>query len=233
MGWAWGEGMPQDRNHDRKAGQAALIRATLGAAFVLGVCAHSSVALAGDSDQSFISSFMQTLGLSNPDQINYSERSPLVVPPTRDLPPPGGVAAAPSNPDWPKDPDFRRRAAAKAKKDQGYYGDYVIDSSRPLRPDELNHLNGVPARRGGVASGGGSADPSGTGYHPKPKSIFSFDWFHQKDEYATFTGEPARTSLTDPPPGYRTPSPDEPYGTSPERKEYKIPTIASRQEPTR
>ena len=29
---------------------------------------------------------------------------------------------------------------------------------------------------------------------------------------ARFTGEPARASLTDPPPGYQTPSPDQPYG---------------------
>ena len=30
---------------------------------------------------------------------------------------------------------------------------------------------------------------------------------------AQFTGEPPRTSLTEPPPGYQTPSPDQPYGS--------------------
>ena len=34
------------------------------------------------------------------------------------------------------------------------------------------------------------------------------------DETAKFTGEPPRTSLTEPPPGYQTPSPDQPYGLS-------------------
>jgi hypothetical protein len=34
----------------------------------------------------------------------------------------------------------------------------------------------------------------------------------KKEESAKFTGEPPRTSLTDPPPGYQTPSPDQPYG---------------------
>ena len=31
---------------------------------------------------------------------------------------------------------------------------------------------------------------------------------------ASFTGEPARASLTEPPPGYQTPSPNQPYGRS-------------------
>jgi hypothetical protein len=40
-----------------------------------------------------------------------------------------------------------------------------------------------------------------------------FDFFGDKaDGTARFTGEPARTSLTEPPPGYQTPSPDQPYG---------------------
>ena len=34
----------------------------------------------------------------------------------------------------------------------------------------------------------------------------------KKEESAKFTGEPPRSSLTDPPPGYQTPSPDQPYG---------------------
>ena len=32
------------------------------------------------------------------------------------------------------------------------------------------------------------------------------------DEVAKFTSEPPRASLTEPPPGYQTPSPDQPYG---------------------
>ena len=44
------------------------------------------------------------------------------------------------------------------------------------------------------------------------KSIFSSTLWAAKEEYATFTGEPPRASLTEPPPGYRTPSPNQPYG---------------------
>ncbi len=38
-----------------------------------------------------------------------------------------------------------------------------------------------------------------------------------KEEYQTFTGEPPRTSLIDPPAGYRTPSPNQPYRRRPGR----------------
>ena len=35
-----------------------------------------------------------------------------------------------------------------------------------------------------------------------------------EEEVAKFTGEPPRASLTAPPPGYQTPSPDQPYGVN-------------------
>ena len=38
-----------------------------------------------------------------------------------------------------------------------------------------------------------------------------------KEEYTPFTGEPPRTSLTEPPTGYRTPSPNQPYGVGKEK----------------
>jgi hypothetical protein len=45
-------------------------------------------------------------------------------------------------------------------------------------------------------------------------------WFN-KEEYAAFAGEPVRENLTDPPAGYRVPSPAQPYGISPDKKPYK------------
>ena len=44
--------------------------------------------------------------------IEYRERSPLVVPPKLDLPPPAATAAEAKAPNWPKDPDEQRRKAA-------------------------------------------------------------------------------------------------------------------------
>jgi len=44
------------------------------------------------------------------------------------------------------------------------------------------------------------------------KGLFGGIFEKDPPEMTTFTGEPPRVSLTDPPPGYQTPSPDQPYG---------------------
>jgi hypothetical protein len=80
----------------------------------------------------------------------------------------------------------------------------------------------------GAANGAHSADYPEQDYSPPKKNIFSFDLLNpNKSEYGTFTGEPTRTSLTDPPPGYLTPSADQPYGVGPAQKKYVVPTIGS------
>lgn len=235
-----GEGMPQYRVEGRKAGRTApWLRAAGGAALAtFFVCTSAAIARAGDdtmsSQTSFYDEMMQVIGLGGKPNVQYNERSPLVVPPTRDLPPP--VAdAPPSVPDWPKDPDLTRQAKAKAKAKPKPHPDYVIESSRPLSPAELSVPGAAPANSGGRPS---NADPEAQQLNPavtqpNKKSLFSFDFLNSnKTEYATFTGEPERTSLTDPPPGYLTPSPDQPYGIGPEHKQYKIPTVADRATPT-
>src|ERR1700694_3991401 len=67
--------------------------------------------------------------------IDYRERSPLVVPPKIDLPPPAATSAEVKAPNWPKDPDEQRRKAAiaarkKANKDP-------VEAARILTPSEL------------------------------------------------------------------------------------------------
>lgn len=179
-------------------------------------CASASNARAGDYDDpsgtTFTSKVLKAVGLPDPDhpeyEINYSERSPLVVPPNRNLPPPIATDRSPA-PNWPQDPDIKKRQAAKSETILRPNGDPVMDEGRPLRPDEL-----IPK---GSHSSAVSSSP---GIEPKQRSLFSFDWFN-KEEYGTFIGEPPRASLTDPPPGYQTPSPDQPYGISPDRKPAK------------
>jgi len=233
--------MPHDDLDDRNAGRARPMRGIVSQAFLgaalacVVVCANAAVARAGDDDgPSYYDQFMSSLGLKSPGAmeagINYSERSPLVVPPTRDLPPPQASDARPV-PNWPKDADIKRREQAKAEKKQvGPHPDWALESDRALRPDQLNP-GGVKPGAGATASNTGPQNDQAT--PPPKKSIFSLDWFGKKEEYATFTGEPARTSLTDPPPGYLTPSPDEPYGLGPDRKKYKIDTPADHGMPTR
>ena len=88
--------MPQDRSDDqrrgRNRGRTAWTRALLGvalAALLIGV--NTAPVRAGDDDDDEPSTYdkvMRALGFKNPGAmeygINYSERSPLVVPPTRD-----------------------------------------------------------------------------------------------------------------------------------------------------
>jgi hypothetical protein len=221
-----GEGMPHRRMKSRKFGRTAPFGCA--ALAILALCGSSAVALAGDdtmsSGTSFLDEMEQIIGVNGGTDVEYSERSPLVVPPTRDLPPPA-ADAAPAVPDWPKDPDIRRRVQAKAKEKPKPHPDYVIDSSRPLRPDELNVSGGSTS---GAANGSHSADYPEQDYQAPKKNIFSFDLFDRnKSEYGTFTGEPTRTSLTDPPPGYLTPSPDQPYGIGPDQRKYAVPKIGS------
>jgi hypothetical protein len=217
--------MQQQQSESHKLG----LRAPFGrlALALLALCGSTAVALADDtlsSGSSFYDEMLQIIGVNGGNNIDYSERSPLVVPPTRDLPPPA-ADAAPAVPNWPKDPDIRRRAQARATEKPKPHPDYVIDSSRPLRPDELNVAGTATT---GAANGPHSADYPEQDYQPPKKNIFSFDLFNRnKSEYGTFTGEPTRTSLTDPPPGYLTPSPDQPYGVGPEQRKYAVPTVGS------
>src|SRR6202140_5848252 len=74
-------------------------------------------------EEKIIEGIMAGIGGTNMENrgIEYRERSPLVVPPKLDLPPPAAAAEVKA-PNWPKDPDDARRKAAiaarkKANKD--------------------------------------------------------------------------------------------------------------------
>jgi hypothetical protein len=233
-----GEGMPQDRNCNGDIGRRLLARTALSGALAATMLFAGTAAWADDDGPSVISSIMHTLGFQASGDtysgIDYNERSPLVVPPTRDLPPPVSNSAPPVA-NWPKDVDVARKKQAKVDNSPHYRsGDSVMDDARVLSPRELNPP-GVPRPKASASGDGDStadslmSDPRD---HGAKKSLFS-GLFKKDPQYATFTGEPARTSLTDPPPGYLTPSPDQPYGVGPAESKYKVPTLADRMEPTR
>ena len=99
---------------------AALLRVAVGAAFVgLVVGLNAPAARAeDDANPSAWSKLMQSMGLkkppgADPDDIDYRERPPLVVPPGRNLPPPAANAAVPTA-DWPREP-AQKVKNAKAK----------------------------------------------------------------------------------------------------------------------
>jgi hypothetical protein len=217
-------------------------RAALGVSLAaLLIAANTSAVRAGEDDEdgaSVMSRIMHTFGLKNQDESvmgrgdNYSERSPLVVPPTRNLPPPVSNTAPPA-PNWPKDPDIARSAkAGKVDNTARYQTDRVLDEGRPLRPDELGQKSSSSnPNDGDYTADSHLSDPQDRGVK---KGLFSsVGSIFKKEEYATFTGEPPRASLTDPPPGYLTPSANEPYGVGPAKAQYHVPTIADHGEPQR
>ena len=174
-------------------------------------------------DTKFFKSLLRGFGLRNGQEnagINYQERPPLVVPPTRDLPPPQSADAARANAAWPQDQDEKRRreAAARRKKEAKTFS--WEDLSRQLTPNEMRRGAASPKDEALRKRSGETPEEADRQYKPSElgyvgglfgdmKGFFSGN---NKDETATFEAEPARTSLTDPPSGYRSPSPLEPYG---------------------
>jgi hypothetical protein len=191
----------------------------------------------GDDDKTFeekiIEGVMKGMGATNMENssIDYRERSPLVVPPKLDLPPPASAAAEKTVPNWPKDPDEARRKAAiaqrkKDKKDTRDATTVSNDAARPLSPSELNVGRGTPTKDTRNSDSLKPGDPGGTplmpaelGYNGGLTGIFKGN----KVEATEFKQEPTRESLTQPPPGYQTPSSSYLYGTGPKEslnKEY-------------
>src|SRR5712671_1251378 len=86
-------------------------------------------------EEKIIDNIMAGIGATNMENrgIDYRERSPLVVPPKLDLPPPASASANVNVPNWPKDPDEARRKAAIAERKKSR-GKEV--TRRPLTPAE-------------------------------------------------------------------------------------------------
>jgi hypothetical protein len=205
-------------------GALTLHAALLGAAVCVALATHVAPALAGDDDdndepsieQKVIRGLMHGLGAVDGTEkgIDYRERSPLVVPPKLNLPPPETANAAPK-PNWPKDPDVeerrKERSAAKTR-------DKSKEWAQPLTPEEMK-VGTARARSATV-----SPQPGDDSYGAGVGSILSpsqlgfkgfgniFSSSGDKPETVPFAGEPPRESLTQPPAGYQTPSPNYAYG---------------------
>jgi hypothetical protein len=187
-------------------------------ATVIVVAGSSSNARAEDDDddatidQKILRGILSGIGLQRDrPNIEYRERSPLVVPPGRDLPPPETESAVAKNPAWPQDAgETRRKDALRAQQRKNFNS--AIDDGRVLTREELDR-GGKATRRGSDGSRR-TEDVDQTMLKPYEMgpSIFSRGIFKGREETATFTEEPPRTTLVQPPSGYRTPSPSQPYG---------------------
>jgi type IV secretory pathway VirB10-like protein len=203
----------------------AMLRALRLASVVLGVglvMSATAVRAEDDEDDStfeekIIKQIMTGIGGTNMENtgIDYRERSPLVVPPKIDLPPPAAAAVEAPVPNWPKDPEVRRRKEAKAARKNDNKD--PREASRVLTPSELAVGKTAPARRTAETNQPGDPgatailSPSQLGWEGGFMGMFG----GSKTESAPFKGEPTRDTLTMPPPGYQTPSPGYAYGTGP------------------
>jgi hypothetical protein len=224
----------------------------LGATFLV---VTAGPARAGDDDtttdqrsfsERFVDGFKSTIRGTSMDNrgIDYRERSPLVVPPTLDLPPPAAAAAAaPKVANWPKDPDERQRKAIIAAKKKNAPpvavvaapGAAVATAAEPARPvniappvveqpTPLRSANGPETAKidpvydqpGNIVTGGTEAVSSSLGSFGIGDLGLGNLFGTKKVEQPTVVPgtEPTREALTQPPSGYQSPSPNYPYAVA-------------------
>ena len=193
---------------------------------VLGAFAVASPAWAQAQDDEGPTTLQKLFGAAGildlpKDPIDYQERSPLVVPPSSVLPPPQNLSDVRKlNPEWPDDRDWRRarEGAAKSKiTPEEARGNFQPWGST-VKVEDMSRVNAAKPDKKGDNSGGyttaGEEAKNGAERY-SPSQLGFLGW--GKKQSVSFTGEPERTLLTEPPPGYRTPSPNAPYGVVEEK----------------
>jgi hypothetical protein len=150
---------------------------------------------------------MSGLGLiKETDPIKYRERAPLVLPPNSNgnlsLPKPQ-ASASETNAQWPKDNDQK-----KAPKMVSNVTGQPASHGRKLTLEEM--------KASGRVFEGGTVNIDNAEGRSKNPTIGQNTLFKGgimgKEERIEFKGEGNRTSLIQPPSGYRTPSANQPYG---------------------
>jgi hypothetical protein len=171
--------------------------------FALAGIAPGAARAEDSGDNTIFGSVLKSLGIGGENNIEYRERPPLVVPPNRNLPAPQ-TARGVQDPNWPVDP---KSADPRKKGDQVRNLDKLPVPQRPAEP--------------GVA-GAGAPNPSAdtTGAVPPSQPAASGGFFSNlfgsgSRQAAPVGSAPMRKSLTEPPPDYESPSPGQPYGTTP------------------
>jgi hypothetical protein len=179
---------------------------------VLAAAAALSFAAVPARAQSF-EDIMTDLGLQSKKDahIDYTERAPLVLPPSLDtLPPPEDPnALARANPQWPKDPDAQRRAK---EEEEDRLPDQFKRKYSENAAEEIYAIN-RQEKRVFLSKEGDSKYVSGANRENQvlTREELRAGQKKPKQDSTVFVKEPERKRLTDPPVGYRTPAPDQPY----------------------
>jgi hypothetical protein len=233
----------------RRTETSMMFRALRLAAVPLVIGLSASAARAGDDDRTFSEkikdSFYGTIRGTNMDNrgIDYRERSPLVVPPTLDLPPPAAATTEAQIANWPKDPDERQRKAiiAAKKKNAPPPGRVLVTTAGTAAPPAQPINIAPPADEAPTSTPNPSVihqtnNPNGSGntdpVNDQAGDLFNGGFvkslgvsdslgignlFGNKGESVPIQPgtEPMREALTQPPAGYQTPSPNYVYGLEP------------------
>jgi hypothetical protein len=241
-----------ERSSPRASARAVRLGA-ISSGIVLGLTLvmTAGAARAGDDDdrsftERFVDGFKATIRGNNMDNrgIDYRERSPLVVPPNLDLPPPVADAGPAKIANWPKDPDERQRKAIIAAKKKNAPPVAAAAPQPAQAPAQANAAAPVgvtgappaviaagaseppPPPREGTAKYDPALDQGGNIVRDGAGTIGSTlgigDTFGlgslfggKSHDSAPFTNEPTREALTQPPEGYQTPSSGYAYGVAP------------------
>ena len=220
-------------NSGAQAPSRSSMRALRFAAVALGVVLSIGPLHAGDDDdedgpeqksleRGILDNVMSSIGGRRIEDgaIKYRERSPLVIPSKTDQLPPPDSRKAKLAPNWPKDPDEAERKRAREEANKPAIS--PEQARMPLMPSELAAKQPRKSRTDTTAASE-SNNPSTSSFMLSPSQlgynggIFSNPFGSAKEETATFTGEPERGELTEPPKGYQTPSPNFAYGTGPSK----------------
>jgi hypothetical protein len=179
--------------------------ATLAAAIALAAPAANAQTFEGEG----LGGILKGFGLADDEDeekaaIDFRERAPLVVPPSRQLPPPGttGSIAAPRA-NFPVDADRKNASVARARQ----LWDEQSKTGRMLTADEMRGDTLPPGSKRGY-------QPPQAGDRERNTLLGAneLNKVHKiQEEERWDKAEPARTRLSDPPAGYRAPAPTAPF----------------------
>lgn len=139
----------------------------------------------------------------NKEEIEYGPRSPLVMPAesqTADLPapydPPDSYGEL-----WPDDPDERAKREFKEMQKAALDVDpRDVEYPKPMMPSELRAWG----QENGRTTNGGTTEAT---LREVNKTVGPRELLDRRADPNKLRSEPARATLTEPPPGYRTPAP--------------------------
>lgn len=180
----------------------------------------SASAQEAEEDLTFEQKIIHKLLGGSSSDIEYRERSPLVIPPAAELPPPVTDSKLATSPAWPKDPDANRDRPSPRRVVRRGADDAFRESERALRPDELQQgrvaraPSREPANSVSVETEGRPLLPSEVSGGQDRQLHHLLPFFgkeSQKSAEAAPTERPTRSRLTQPPTDYRMPAPNAPY----------------------